>query len=61
MASTSPELVFGPVSFSKPRKPVSSKDWEEQRENFTRLYAIENHSLRVTMVEMRRLYSFEAT
>ncbi|KAK3178570.1 hypothetical protein OEA41_000707 [Lepraria neglecta] len=61
MDSTSPELVLGPVLLSKPRKPVSSKDWEEQRENFTRLYAIENHSLRVTMVEMRRLYSFEAT
>jgi hypothetical protein len=61
MASMSPEPVPKPVLLSQLRKPASPNYWEEHRENITRLYAIENHSLRVTMVEMRRVYSFEAT
>lgn len=45
----------------KLRYPASSKDWQDHRQNFERLYVTENKPLRAAMAEMARIYGFEAT
>ena len=45
----------------KRRHPISSKDWEAQRANITRLYATEGKPLSKVAAEMRDVWGFNAT
>ncbi len=52
----------GPESCNARRGyPASANDWHEQRENIQRLYCTKDKSLSLVVIEMKRLYGFEAT
>ena len=41
--------------------PASASDWDEQRDNFQRLYCTEDKSLPQVIIEMEQLHAFIAT
>jgi hypothetical protein len=44
-----------------PRRPLSAKEWEEQRETIQYLYSEEDRKLSEVMEVMEREYGFRAT